>query len=275
MPRRSHTSMNSFRVHSPGTPPCSRDTVANARCSRSRSVLLKSAKAASFFLSSASLSARRRRMSSPGFARAAPAVPVTGSRCLLPSLGSARPRRTSPHLLVDHIAGRSVSCSGTMVAGRDWRLLTTGRTVQFLLDSGAEDLSPPEVPLEVDASAHPPDAASGGHRGRGQVGRLTSRGPTHGPARLLEGALLARARLHGRAPRRPFASCRWRRARARFHLARRTEADEHQPRGNDALEVRRALAMFDDARFVQTRRRVLVCDGPSARPPALVATAKK
>ena len=124
-------------------------------------------------------------------------------------------------------------------------------------------------------SAHPPDAASGGHRGRGQVGRLTSRGPTHGPARLLEGALLARARLHGRAPRRPFASCRWRRARARFHLARRTEADEHQPRGNDALEVRRALAMFDDARFVQTRRRVLVCDGPSARPPALVATAKK
>ena len=106
VPSRSNTSANSSRAHKPGTPPRSRLTTANACLRRSRSLWLNDANALSFFLSSFSFSASLCAMSSFGFPPRAPEDPVaatreTGGRRRLPSTGSARPRRTSPHLLVD------------------------------------------------------------------------------------------------------------------------------------------------------------------------------
>ena len=56
-PNLEKTSMNSARVHRPSTPPRSLDTAPNADWSKSRSVWLKDAYAASFFLSSSSFPA--------------------------------------------------------------------------------------------------------------------------------------------------------------------------------------------------------------------------
>ena len=140
------TSMNSARVHRPSTPPRSLDTDSKADWSKSRSVWLNEAYAASFFLSSSSLPATWIKMSEgplpPGPDLTRARLPVETSAVL--------ERLTSPHLLVDHIGGRSPGSSGSCVVGNESRLDTTGRYVQFFELRGLEVPMLPAAPADAD-----------------------------------------------------------------------------------------------------------------------------